>query len=127
MNSQKQQLWDNMSVLVTDVTLSEMEKEILGIADKALRGGLDEEMIAIDLKHELSFLSSNQPLSKNMGPFLTELSRLYLDYDRRDNMSIWGIISRCTIEAGIINKLARGERCDKSYCFKQLCEKKWDE
>ena len=28
MNSQKQQLWDNMSVLVTDVTLSEMEKEI---------------------------------------------------------------------------------------------------
>ncbi len=88
MNSQKQQLWDNMSVLVTDVTLSEMEKEILGIADKALRGGLDEEMIAIDLKHELSFLSSNQPFSKNMGPFLTELSRLYLDYDRRDNMSI---------------------------------------
>ena len=76
MNSQKQQLWDNMSVLVTDVTLSEMEKEILGIADKALRGGLDEEMIAIDLKHELSFLSSNQPLSKNMVPFLTELSRL---------------------------------------------------
>lgn len=88
MNSQKQQLWDNMSVLVTDVTLSEMEKEILGIADKALRGGLDEEMIAIDLKHELSFLSSNQPLSKNMRLFLTELSRLYLDYDRRDNMSI---------------------------------------
>ncbi|MEX0379829.1 hypothetical protein AB3K25_09755 [Leuconostoc sp. MS02] len=88
MGNKKQQLWDNMSTLIKDDTLSQMETDILVIADKALRGGIDDRRIARNLKHELSFLSFNQPLSKNMVPFFSELSRLYLDYGRRDNISI---------------------------------------
>lgn len=81
-------LWSQMDELIKSEELSAEEKEILSDAKAQLNNNVDDEKVAAQLKSRLSFLSIKGSLSATVVPFFTELSRLYLGYGRRGNISI---------------------------------------
>jgi len=83
----KKKLWKYANELVRSHDLSDDEKSLLNKAIKDLNNGEDDQRVAAHLKSSLSQLSFKSELSKNMVPFFSELSRLYLGYGRRDNIS----------------------------------------
>jgi len=88
MSKTKDQLWEEMNNLISSSEISEKERNLFVTAKTELDKGTDDQRVASTLKGGLSFLSLKHQLSDSSVPFFTELSRLYLGYGRRDNITI---------------------------------------
>ncbi|WP_082231085.1 bacteriocin immunity protein [Schleiferilactobacillus harbinensis] len=86
--SKKSQLWAAMDQLIADQGLSAAEHQVLLMAHNELSSGKYDEAVVAQLKSQLSQISFKTRLSPKIVPFFTELSRLYLGYGRRDNISL---------------------------------------
>ncbi|MCC7666658.1 bacteriocin immunity protein [Liquorilactobacillus satsumensis] len=80
-------LWEKMNKLIENSNIPESERVLFVKAREELDKGTIDQTVAAHLKSKLSFLSFKKPLSKETVAFFKELSRLYLGFGRRDNIS----------------------------------------
>ena len=86
--NKKELIWSRMDELIMSDNVSDSERKIFVEAKQKISKGQDSEAVAGKLKIQLSLLSLKKQLSPDVVPFFTELSRVYLGYGRRDNISI---------------------------------------
>lgn len=86
--NKKEVLWKKMDDLIAIPNISNTEKDLFIQAKTDLKNGKTDEFVASGLKSKLSLLSMKKQLSPDVVPFFTELSRLYLGYGSRDNITL---------------------------------------